>query len=449
MPQKKNPDIAELARGKAGRLIGNLTGLLATLKALPLAYNRDLQEDKEPVFDSVDTLEVLLPAFTGMVATLTLRHRRGWPSWRRRASRWPPTSPSGWSARACRSGSPTRWPAPACAGARSSASSCDELTDEQFAEISPHLTPGVRDVLTVEGSVASRDGRGGTAPDRVARAARRAADRGRRTPCPAGLTCALLADRSSTSRRGCSARVAAGTATSPSGSPRSRRTTGRTTRARTPTAGRTPRNAVMFGPPGHLYVYFTYGMHCCCNVVCGPDGHPERRAAARRRGRRRPRPRPGAGARARRDRDLARGPARLCQALGIGRDRQRPRPRPTGAAHASSSGSRSPRSSTGPRVGLRAAPDRPWRFWVTGEPTVSAYRPATQALTRLTRIWQDARAALLRFLRRRLRAGPDRPAGTTAHETSSICAHASRSGKFSQVAPSTAREGTGWCASDF
>ena len=71
MPQKKNPDIAELARGKAGRLLGNLGGLLATLKALPLAYNRDLQEDKEPVFDSVDTLEVLLPAYTGMVATLT------------------------------------------------------------------------------------------------------------------------------------------------------------------------------------------------------------------------------------------------------------------------------------------------------------------------------------------------------------------------------------------
>ena len=76
MPQKKNPDIAELARGKAGRLIGNLTGLLATLKALPLAYNRDLQEDKEPVFDSVDTLEVLLPAFTGQVATLTFDTER-------------------------------------------------------------------------------------------------------------------------------------------------------------------------------------------------------------------------------------------------------------------------------------------------------------------------------------------------------------------------------------
>ena len=71
MPQKKNPDVAELARGKAGRLIGNLTGLLATLKGLPLAYNRDLQEDKEPVFDSVDQLLVLLPAVAGLVRTLT------------------------------------------------------------------------------------------------------------------------------------------------------------------------------------------------------------------------------------------------------------------------------------------------------------------------------------------------------------------------------------------
>jgi len=69
MPQKKNPDIAELARGKSGRLVGNLTGLLTTLKGLPFAYNRDLQEDKEPVFDSIETLMVLLPALTGMVTT--------------------------------------------------------------------------------------------------------------------------------------------------------------------------------------------------------------------------------------------------------------------------------------------------------------------------------------------------------------------------------------------
>ena len=75
MPQKKNPDIAELARGKSGRLIGNLTGLLATLKAQPLAYNRDLQEDKEPVFDSVAQLELLLPAMAGLVGDPALRRR--------------------------------------------------------------------------------------------------------------------------------------------------------------------------------------------------------------------------------------------------------------------------------------------------------------------------------------------------------------------------------------
>ena len=71
LPQKKNPDIAELARGKSGRLIGNLTGLLATLKGLPLAYNRDLQEDKEPLFDSVEQVTLAVAALTGMIATAT------------------------------------------------------------------------------------------------------------------------------------------------------------------------------------------------------------------------------------------------------------------------------------------------------------------------------------------------------------------------------------------
>ncbi|MGF1617430.1 MAG: argininosuccinate lyase [Acidimicrobiia bacterium] len=71
MPHKANPDIAELARGKAGRLIGNLTGLLVTLKGLPFAYNKDLQEDKEPLFDSFDTIHLLLSAVDGMIATLT------------------------------------------------------------------------------------------------------------------------------------------------------------------------------------------------------------------------------------------------------------------------------------------------------------------------------------------------------------------------------------------
>jgi argininosuccinate lyase len=167
MPQKKNPDIAELARGKSGRLIGNLTGLLATLKALPLAYNRDLQEDKEPVFDSCDQLEMLLPAFTGMLATLTV-HRE----------RLAELAPAGFSLATdiaewlVREGVPFRV-------AHEVAGECvkvceregielDELTDEQFKAISPHLGPQVREVLTVPGALASRDGRGGTAPSAVA-----------------------------------------------------------------------------------------------------------------------------------------------------------------------------------------------------------------------------------------------------------------------------------------
>ena len=76
MPQKKNPDIAELARGKAGRLIGHLTGLLTTIKGLPLTYNKDLQEDKEPLFDAVDTVRLTLLALDGMVASTTFRTER-------------------------------------------------------------------------------------------------------------------------------------------------------------------------------------------------------------------------------------------------------------------------------------------------------------------------------------------------------------------------------------
>ena len=166
MPQKKNPDIAELTRGKSGRLIGNLTGLLATLKGLPLAYNRDLQEDKEPVFDSVDTLLVVLPAVTGMVATLTFD-----------TARLAALAPAGFSLATdvaewlVRTGVPFR-EAHELAGAcvrRCEELGCDlpDLDDDELEAISPHLTPDVREVLTVEGSVASRSGRGGTAPARV------------------------------------------------------------------------------------------------------------------------------------------------------------------------------------------------------------------------------------------------------------------------------------------
>jgi argininosuccinate lyase len=167
MPQKKNPDVAELARGKAGRLVGDLAGLLTTLKGLPLAYNRDLQEDKEPVFDAVDTLEVLLPAVAGMVSTLTFH-----------TGRMAELAPQGFSLATdvaewlVREGVPFRV-AHEVAGecvrvCEERGSELWDLTDGDLAGISPHLTPDVREVLSVEGSLASRSGKGGTAPDRVA-----------------------------------------------------------------------------------------------------------------------------------------------------------------------------------------------------------------------------------------------------------------------------------------
>ena len=167
MPQKKNPDIAELARGKAGRLIGNLSGLLATLKAMPLAYNRDLQEDKEPVFDSVAQLEMVLPAMAGLVATLVFD-----------LDRMAALAPVGYTLATdvaewlVRRGVPFRV-AHETAGAAVRVAEgrgvgLDELSDGELAAISAELSPEVRQVLTVDGSVASRNARGGTAPEQVA-----------------------------------------------------------------------------------------------------------------------------------------------------------------------------------------------------------------------------------------------------------------------------------------
>jgi argininosuccinate lyase len=166
MPQKKNPDVAELARGKAGRLVGDLAGLLTTLKGLPLAYNRDLQEDKEPVFDGVDTLEVLLPAFAGMIATMRFNTDRleslapqGFSlatdiaEWlvRQGVSFRVAHEISGACVRECEGRGIELW----------------DLSDKELAAISTHLTPAVRTVLSVRGSLESRDSKGGTAPVRV------------------------------------------------------------------------------------------------------------------------------------------------------------------------------------------------------------------------------------------------------------------------------------------
>lgn len=167
MPQKKNPDVAELARGKAGRFIGDLAGLLSTLKGLPLAYDRDLQEDKEPVFDQIDQLLVLLPAVCGMIATMQLNYER-----------MAELAPQGFSLATdiaewlVKRGVPFR-SAHEIAGACVAA--CEmrgielwDLTDDDLHDIDERLDPAVRSVLTVRGSVAARDGKGGTAPVRVA-----------------------------------------------------------------------------------------------------------------------------------------------------------------------------------------------------------------------------------------------------------------------------------------
>jgi argininosuccinate lyase len=166
MPQKKNPDVAELARGKAGRLVGNLTGLLTMLKGLPLAYDRDLQEDKEPVFDSLDTLLVLLPAVTGMLSTMRVD-----------TDRLAAAAPEGFALATdvaedlVRRGVPFREAHEAVGRlvAWCAAHNCDlpDVSDAQLAEISGHLKPDVRAVLSVRGALAARSARGGTAPERV------------------------------------------------------------------------------------------------------------------------------------------------------------------------------------------------------------------------------------------------------------------------------------------
>ncbi len=166
MPQKKNPDVAELARGKAGRMIGDLTGLLSTLKGLPLAYNRDLQEDKEPVFDAIDSLRLLLPAVAGMISTLRFDTQR-----------MQALAPEGFSLATdvaewlVRQGVPFR-EAHEVAGqcvqtCESRGIGLEDLRESDLAQISEHLTAQVLDVITVPGSLASRDAYGGTAPARV------------------------------------------------------------------------------------------------------------------------------------------------------------------------------------------------------------------------------------------------------------------------------------------
>jgi argininosuccinate lyase len=167
MPQKKNPDVAELARGKSGRLIGGLTGLLTTLKGLPLTYNRDLQEDKEPVFDAVDTVLAVLPAMAGLIGTLRFHTER-----LAVAAAAGHALATDLAELLVRRGTPFR-EAHEVVGhlvVWCQVHDCElgDVSDADLDKISPLLTPDVRDVLTVEGAIAARASRGGTAPARVA-----------------------------------------------------------------------------------------------------------------------------------------------------------------------------------------------------------------------------------------------------------------------------------------
>jgi argininosuccinate lyase len=168
MPQKKNPDVAELARGKSGRLIGHVTSILTVLKGLPFAYNRDLQEDKESVIDAIETMTLILPAMTGTVATLEFDTERMLAS-----------APEGFALATdiaewvVKQGVPFRDAheiAGACVRkAEQLGTDLNGLSDEDFKAIHPKLTPEVRSVLTVQGSINSRNTVNGTAPSSVRR----------------------------------------------------------------------------------------------------------------------------------------------------------------------------------------------------------------------------------------------------------------------------------------
>ena len=163
MPQKKNPDMAELARGKSGRLVGNLMSVLTMLKGLPFAYNRDLQEDKEPLFDSIDTLLLVLPAVTGMIATTEFDREK-----------MALAAPTGFSlateiadylAKKTIPFSQAHEAAGKCVSlCETSGRQLHQLTDEELLQVHPQLDGGVRAVLTVDGALNSRTTLGGTAP---------------------------------------------------------------------------------------------------------------------------------------------------------------------------------------------------------------------------------------------------------------------------------------------
>ena len=171
MPQKRNPDAAELVRAKSGRVIGALTSLLIVMKGLPLAYSKDMQEDKEAAFDALDALSLSLAAMTGMVSTLTVNEE----AMRAAASRGFSTATdlADWLVRAL--GLPFRQAhhvtGTLVAMAEKKGVDLDALTLDEMKSVEPGITEEIYSVLGVDNSVASRTSFGGTAPDNVRAAA--------------------------------------------------------------------------------------------------------------------------------------------------------------------------------------------------------------------------------------------------------------------------------------
>jgi argininosuccinate lyase len=172
MPQKKNPDVAELARGKTGRVYGDLMGILTTMKSLPLAYNRDMQEDKEGLFDTVDTLHTSLEVFTGMVKTLKLNSERI-----SQAMKTDYILATDLADYLVNKGMPFREAHGVVTKlseyAASKGKNFRELGMEEYRKFSPLFGGDIYDI-TLESSVAARNVAGGTSPQQVGKALRRA-----------------------------------------------------------------------------------------------------------------------------------------------------------------------------------------------------------------------------------------------------------------------------------
>ena len=423
MPQKKNPDAAELLRAKAPRVVAHLTALHGVIHALPLAYNKDLQEDKEHLFDTSDTLELCLAAARGMLAGARF-NREAMGS----AAADELVAATDVADLLVRLGTPFREAhgivAGLVRGALQAGKPISELDEQELAAHSELLAAHREELLQVlspGGALESKVSEGGTATARVAE--QLALARGALERIAGDMSAAraaVPAARAGGASRGRDRRGARG---GPMGAGFYERPVLEVARdligcrvvhgstegviveteayhhsepASHAFVGLTPRTSTLFGAPGRAYVYRSYGIHAMLNAVCEPEGVGAAvliRALAPLGGVELMRERRGGTAR---EQDLCSGPGKLTQALGIELD-------DNGSDLAMGPVRILPRASdwpgarvlVGTRVGINHAVELPWRFAVAGDPNVSRPRPHDPLAAR------GARGA---------RGGPSRPA---------------------------------------